>query len=181
MKRQVIAFCGSQGSGKDYNAQRLIMTRGFRKVAFADALRKVAFEILNIPFEEGMKKYDELKKTNLLPNLTFRNILENLGSGVRGYDKDFWVKATIKDIEKDAKDICISDLRYYNEYKVLKDYCEKHDINFCLIFCDYEKNPYKWDNPHESAQLAHYLKNLGYQNMQTVLDVDMESFSVLQK
>ena len=181
MERKIIAFCGAQGGGKDFNARRLVMTRGFRKVAFADALRKVAFEVINLPFEEGMKKYDELKRTNLMPNLTFRNILENLGSGIRYYDKDFWVKATIKDIEKDTQDVCISDLRYYNEYKGIKEYCKKKGYKFTLIFCDYKGNDYKWDNEHESARLATYLKRLGYSDMQTVAEIDMESYSVLEK
>ena len=37
--RKVIAFCGVEGSGKDYSCQRLLMTKGYEKAAFATSLR----------------------------------------------------------------------------------------------------------------------------------------------
>ena len=166
--RKIRAFCGKAGSGKDYSAQRLMMTKGFKKAAFADALREIAFDIIGIPFEEGMKRYDELKQTNLINDLTFRNILENLGSAVRKYDKDFWAKTVLKVIDSCVDNICISDLRYTNEYWVLKDYADKHDIDFKLVFCDYKSNRYQEENPHESAQFAAYLKGLGYKDQEYV-------------
>ena len=89
MKRKVIAFCGFEQSGKDYSCKRLMTTKGFKKVAFADALREVAFKTLGMSFDEGMEKYEELKRTELYNSLNFRNILENLGSAIRRFDKDF--------------------------------------------------------------------------------------------
>ena len=62
--RKVIAFCGFESSGKTYSTKRLMMTMGFIKTSFANTLRDVAFNTIGIPFEEGMKRYDELLKRN---------------------------------------------------------------------------------------------------------------------
>lgn len=174
--RKIIAFCGYQGSGKDYSAQRLMTTKGFKKVSFADALRDIAFSIIGIPFEEGMQKYDELKQTDLINGLTFRNILENLGASVRKYDQDFWAKTILKEIKSCVDNICISDLRYPNEYWVLKNYSEENNIKFKLVFCDYCSSRYVDNNPHESARLAAYLKGLGYTDQEYVDEADILAY-----
>ena len=179
-KRKIRAFCGVQNSGKDYSCRRLITTMGFQKVAFADPLREIAFNIIGMDFAEGMKQYEALKRTELINGLTFRNILENLGASVRKYDKEFWVKAALKVIKESPKNICISDLRYYNEYEFLRQFALANDMDFKLIFCDYHGEFYKADNPHESAALANYLKNLGYKDQQYVEDIDMQTFHAIE-
>ena len=174
--RKVIAFCGFEQSGKSYSAKRLMTTMGFKHAAFADILRDVAFHTIGMNFQEGMEKYEELKKTDLINGLTFRNILENIGSAIRKYDKDFWARAVVKILDNCTDNICISDLRYTNEYWVVKDYCQKKNIQFKLIFCDYHSANYKDDNPHESAQFARYLKNLGYQDQEYVKEEDIVQY-----
>lgn len=174
--RKVLAFCGFEQSGKDYSARRLVTTMGYKKEAFADALREVAFNIIGLPYEEGMKQYETLKQTEIINGLTFRNILENLGSAVRKYDKDFWAKTVVKKISECVDNVCISDLRYTNEYWVLKRYCERNNIRFKLIFCDYKSPGYRDDNPHESAQLARYLKDLGYEDQEYVKEEDIIAY-----
>ena len=179
--RKVIAFCGYQGSGKSYSTKRLIMTMGFIKTSFANSLRDIAFNTIGMTLEEGMKNYDELKKTKLINGLTFRNILENLGASVRKYDKDFWARGVLKFIQENPKNVCIDDLRYPNEYKVLKDYCNKNEIDFKLVFCDYHSDVYEENNQHESTQLARYLKKLGYQDQDYVDELDILNFELLYK
>ena len=179
--RKVIAFCGFESSGKSYSAKRLFTTMGFAKVSFADTLRDIAFNTIGLSYEEGMKKYAELKQTNLINGLTFRNILENIGASVRKYDEDFWVKGVLKFIEENPKNIVIDDLRYPNEYKLLKNYCEKNQIEFKLIFCDYHSSTYKDNNPHESAKLAKYLKEKGYKDQEVVDELDVLNFELLNR
>ena len=177
-RRKVIAFCGFESSGKSYSCKRLLTTMGFEKTSFAHILRDVAFSTIGISFEEGMKKYDELKTTQIVGNLTFRNILENLGSAVRKYDEDFWARGVLKFIQETPKNVCIDDLRYPNEYRVLKKYCEANDIEFQLIFCDYHSESYREDNPHESAQLAKFLKNRGYKDQEIVDEFDIAEYEL---
>jgi hypothetical protein len=178
MTRKVIAFCGAAQSGKGYSCKRLMTTMGFEKTSFAHTLRDVAFNTLAIPFEEGMEKYEELKKTEIYNGLTFRNILENLGSAVRKYDEDFWAKGVLKFIQETSKNVCIDDLRYPNEYRVLKKYCEANQIEFQLVFCDYHSEGYEEDNPHESAQFAKFLKGRGYQDQEVVNEFDVAEYEL---
>ena len=178
MTRKVIAFCGAAQSGKGYSCKRLMTTMGFEKTSFAHALRDVAFSTLGIPFSEGMLKYEELKKTKIYEDLTFRNILENLGSAIRKYDKDFWAKGVLSFIKSTPKNVCIDDLRYPNEYQVLKKYCKENGIEFKLIFCDYHSEGYEENNPHESAQMARFLKSRGYKDQEEVDDFDIAEYEL---
>ena len=178
MTRKVIAFCGFEQSGKNYSCKRLMTTMGFEKASFANSLRDVAFHTLGIPFDEGMLKYEELKKTAIYNDLTFRNILENLGSAIRKYDEDFWARSVLKFIQETPKNVCIDDLRYPNEYRVLKKYCKENNIEFQLIFCDYHSEGYKNDNPHESAQLARFLKGRGYEDQEIVDEFDIAEYEL---
>ena len=114
-KRKVIAFLGFQGSGKDYQCSKLVKC-GYRKLAFADPLRKLACKVIGLDFSKAMEQYEELKKTELINGYTFRNILEQLGEGVRDIESNFWIKAVTKEIQGSTKDICISDMRYPNDY-----------------------------------------------------------------
>ena len=160
--KKVIAFCGFESSGKSYSAKRLMTTMGFEKISFANTLRDIAFSTIGIPFDEGMLKYDELKKTELINGLNFRNILENLGSAVRKYDEDFWARGVLNFIKSCLKNVCIDDLRYPNEYRVLKNYCELAGIEFKLIFCDYHSENYRNDNipdDIQEKQIALYKEN----------------------
>jgi hypothetical protein len=179
MKRKVIAFCGFAQSGKGYSCKRLMTTMGFVKTSFAHTLRDVAFKVIGMPYKEG-QEYEELKKTKLFNDLTFRNILENLGSAIREYDEDFWAKGVIKFIESTPKNVCIDDLRYPNEYRVLKKYCEANDIDLKLIFCDYHSKDYDDSNPHESAQMAKYLKEKGYKDQEYVDEIDIANYELIK-
>ena len=176
MKRKVIAFCGFEQSGKDYSCRILMETRGFKKVAFADALREVAFKTLGMTMEDGMKNYENLKSNPIYGNLTFRNILENLGSAIRRYDRNFWAKTVLVKLIECTDNICISDLRYANEYKVVSQFCRERGIEFKLVFCDYHSEKYNDKNPHESARFAKYLKDLGYKDQEYVSEVDVNAY-----
>ena len=110
-KREVIAFIGRQGSGKSFQSARLVKERGFKKLSFADPLREIAFNVIGMDFNEGMKQYDELKRTELINGLNFRNILDNLGASVRKFDRNFWVNALITKIKECKDNIVIDDMR----------------------------------------------------------------------
>ncbi len=188
MTRKIIAFAGKAQSGKTYRCSQLVKQGNYKQMAFADALRKILFVTLGIPFEEGMLKYEELKKTPLYNGQTLRNMLEHLGTeGIRHYDNDFWAKCLIKDIESVPEDIniCVSDLRFYNEYKYLKEFCDQRGYDFSFVFCDYHSDGYQDFNPHASARLANFLKEVGYQDGDEITDDDMqiyiESMDVLCK
>ena len=170
--REIIAFLGRAGSGKDYQCS-LLQEKGYKKLAFADILREMAFRTLGLDYNWGMQHYDELKATELYNGQNFRHILENLGSGIRRYNKDFFVDAVINKIINDQEydKFCISDLRYVNEAKKLYDSSQCSILKF--IFCDYRSDRYQEVNNHESALLANELCNRGYKDLQELSLLDI--------
>lgn len=176
MTRKIIAFAGRAGSGKNYQCALLEKNSGFKVMAFADALRKIMFVTLGISYEYGMQHYDELKKTPLFNGQTLRDMLQHLGTeGIRKYDNDFWCKCLIKDINDlpETQDVCVSDLRFYNEYEYLKNYADEHGYEFELRFCDYHSDRYIENSFHASERLANFLCDVGYKDGQVVRDEDM--------
>ena len=88
--RKIVAFAGKAGSGKDFRCQQLLKQGNYKRMAFADALRKIMFLTLGIPFEQGMEHYEELKETPLYNGQNLRQMLEHLGTErIRHYDNDF--------------------------------------------------------------------------------------------
>lgn len=162
---EIIAFLGRAGSGKDYQCS-LLQEKGYKKLAFADALREMAFRTLGLDYEWGMQHYDELKTTELYNGQNFRHILENLGSGIRQYSSNFFVDVVINKIinDNDYDKFCISDLRYVNEAERLYDALPFSNLKF--IFCDYHSERYQEVNNHESATLANLLCEAGYKDLQ---------------
>lgn len=188
MTRKITAFAGVQGSGKDYRCQQLLKQGNYKKMAFADALRKIAFTSLGVKVDKGLENYEWMKANGCIRTIfedgsdvtiNFRKFLEFMGTeGIRSYDNDFWCKCLIKDIDNtDEKlNICISDLRFYNEYKYLKEYCDKKGYEFSFIFCDYHSDRYDPFNTHASARLANFLKEIGYADGDEIKDDDMQIY-----
>ena len=187
-QKEIVAFVGNAGSGKSYQSY-LLTQKGYNELAFADVLRKIAFTSLGIKFDDGMKNYDYMKTHNVISvnltethviNSTFRQFLEKLGSeGIRKYDNDFWCKGLIKEIqENNFKKVCISDMRFLNEYKYIKKFSEENNYKFKVIFCDYHSDRYDYNNQHVSARLANYFVDKGYKDLQELTDEDFEKFAV---
>lgn len=179
MARKIVAFAGKAGSGKDFRCNTLVAHHGYKKLAFADALRRIAFVTLGYDYEWGMAHYDELKQTDIINGLNFRNILENLGTeGIRYYDNDFWARCLITTIDRlpEEQNICVSDLRFYNEYSALKEYCDNKGYDFEFIFCDFHSDRYEENNTHASARLAGFLKDIGYEDGQPIDDKYMQMY-----
>lgn len=184
-KKQIIAFVGRAGSGKDYQCAKLL-TKGFTKLAFADALRKIAFSTLGISYEDGMNNYDYLKNTpcievnlaksnyvdNPQPKFNFRTFLEKLGTeGIRKYDDDFWANCLVNEIKKSKLNkVCVSDLRFPNEYHALNNFAKQNGYEFKCVFCDYHSDRYQDVNDHDSAKLSNWLCAIGMEDLNCVTE-----------
>lgn len=124
-----IALMGVARSGKDSIAERLRQEFLYTRVAFADPLKEMALRIdpfltdalghvrlsavvhLN-GWERAKDEYPEV-----------RRLLQEMGQTVRQYDEHFWVNIAAKKIAN-AKDwnlpVVVTDVRYPNEYEMLK-------------------------------------------------------------
>ena len=107
----IVGISGKAQAGKDTVGATLVNKHGFIRVASADALKRIAMRTFNWDGAKDAKG---------------RKFLQDLATAVRGYDPDFWINITLKEIqrqndsERESKDFVITDLRYINEADYLK-------------------------------------------------------------
>ena len=130
----IIAISGLIGSGKDTVADYLVNLHEFRRESFAGNLKNAMCEIFGWDRDmlEGRSKSSRewreqvdawwAKRLNM-PHLTPRWILQHVGTDViRGhFHDDMWLASLENKLRKTDDDIVISDVRFKNEVKMLKD------------------------------------------------------------
>jgi hypothetical protein len=130
----IIGICGFIGSGKDTIADYLVNNHGFRRESFANTLKDAVSSVFGWDREllEGRTKearawreqVDEWWSAKLnMPNLTPRWVLQYWGTEVcrRGFHDDIWITSLENKIRKTKDDIVISDCRFPNEIKSIKE------------------------------------------------------------
>lgn len=124
-----IAFCARAGAGKTTFADYLVKEKGFKRIAFADALKEVCVKYF------GMTTKD-------------RTLLQTVGSKFREIDPEIWIKLVVQKIKYGQYvNIVIDDCRYPNEAEALKE------LGFKIIKItnrQYEMTPEQMAHPSES-------------------------------
>jgi len=123
----IIGLTGYAQSGKDTVASILVEQYGFTRVAFADKIRELLYE-LDPPFPMADGKvvglqnlidvygWDSAKQNELV-----RSMLQNLGIGARKlFGESFWVHQAMVSIAFAHPNIVITDVRFLNEAEMLK-------------------------------------------------------------
>ena len=116
----IILVCGYINSGKDEFADYLVKNYKYKKYAFADILKEMASEEYKIPLKNYYSRElkDEIyKETNKTPRETCLII----GKRMREKSKDYWVNKLIERIKGEDGDKVISDCRFPNEIKRIKE------------------------------------------------------------
>lgn len=99
--KMLILVSGKAGSGKDTVGDYLVSKYGFRKYAFADRLKEIAF----------------LLGWNGVKDERGRRLLQELGTVGRNYDSDIWIRFVFDKISKERSErVVITDCRYVNEF-----------------------------------------------------------------
>ena len=127
----IIGLCGYAQSGKDSVAKTLVEKYGFTRVAFADKIRDLLYEMnpsINSEYEgvsTSLKKmvdavgWDEAKCE---PEV--RRLLQTLGVGARTvFYEEFWIDVALTNVTnyKDSKNFVITDVRFKNEVAALRN------------------------------------------------------------
>jgi ribosomal protein S16 len=132
----LIGFCGKKRSGKDTSASILIEKYDFVKYAFADALKEACKTIFLFSEEQvnGDEKEIKDKRWGISPRKVFqkfgteifRNSLDQFFPELKEFQNDFWIyrfRLWYENIKKNHpnKNVVITDVRFPNEAKVIKD------------------------------------------------------------
>ena len=130
----IIGLCGFAGSGKDTVADCLIQNHEFRRDSFATTLKDAVSAIFGWDREllEGRTKearvwreqVDPWWATRLnMPNLTPRLVLQLWGTEVarRAFHDDIWIASIENKLRNSQDNIVISDCRFPNEIKSIKN------------------------------------------------------------
>jgi len=145
-----LAFSAKAGSGKSVISERLIKSYGFIQLSFADKLKDVCREL----FPELMNKHKN----------DYRWVLQKFGASCREIDQFVWIKPVLQQLDNEYKNvprIVVSDLRYLNEYLVLKS------RGFKLVRIERpretrKKYGYNVDDMHGSETELDYIHNDGW-------------------
>lgn len=129
-RQPLIGVVGRMGAGKDTLGSILVDTYGFKRRAFADALKRVALETNPIMFsaEDGTIRLKELvdawgwEHAKTFPEV--RRFLQQLGHAMRVHvHDDVWLDVVKRDVQfllAEGTPTVITDLRYPNEVELVK-------------------------------------------------------------
>ena len=127
----IIGLTGYAQSGKDTVAKILVENYGFKRVAFADKIRELLYEMdppvpVGVGTERhtvGLQNYvdiygwDEAKQNSIV-----RSMLQNLGVGARGvFGEWFWVEQAMRGVSYE-NNVVVTDVRFTNEADFIKKY-----------------------------------------------------------
>jgi hypothetical protein len=124
----IIGLTGYAQSGKDTVAKVLIENFGFERVAFADPIRKLLYE-MNPAVKDGDYRIQgvvdgygwDVAKT-AFPEV--RRLLQDLGVGARKvFGEDFWVKQALNS-HSPSDNVVVTDVRFTNEADYIKGFPE---------------------------------------------------------
>jgi dephospho-CoA kinase len=111
----IIGLTGKMGSGKD-TVGALLIERGYKRLAFADALKATAYDIKrlqDVVFDFGWEK---AKRAN--PEV--RRTLQALGVAARdNVKRSIWVDAALEVIDDEDENIVITDVRFPDEAQMV--------------------------------------------------------------
>lgn len=124
---RLIGLCGAAGSGKD-TAASFLVAAGWTRIAFADALKQVLYDMDPQVLDEKMRHTDlqdiidnegwDWTKTNCP---TVRGLLQRLGVAVRDHvSPNAWVEAAMRKAPAGAR-IVITDVRFPNEIATVRE------------------------------------------------------------
>lgn len=150
----IIGFSGLAGSGKDSTANIIAKNHeNWVKISFAKAMKDAVAEMYGLPRDllegdttesrEWREKPNEFWSEKLgIENLTPRKILQSFGTDVirNHISPDFWVfrlEYELDKLEKEGKNILITDVRFPNEAEMIR----RHGGKIWHVFCG--KTP-KW-------------------------------------
>lgn len=132
----LIGVCGKAGSGKDTIADYLIKTKGFKKIALADPIKRLVKDVFVL---DDHTVYDRVAREQPLknfPNWSVRKLLQFIGTELfrEQLDDSIWVKSLWYRIQQDKdNNYVVSDIRFPNELNFFRDNAKSDFVSIKVI------------------------------------------------
>ncbi|MBA42926.1 MAG: hypothetical protein CMF62_02815 [Magnetococcales bacterium] len=161
----LIGIIGKKGHGKDTIGDYIVNKYKFKKIAFADSLKKICGELFGFTDEQlyGNLKEEIDSYWNVSPRTIFQfigtDLIRNqINQVIPNIGKDFWVKNTLKKIKSDeTNNYIICDVRFENEADKIT---ENGGILIKVIRSDDESD--ESNDLHISENSINEIKNVKY-------------------
>jgi hypothetical protein len=113
----IIGLTGYAQSGKDTVASYLVKQHGFTRVAFADKIRDILYDMNPMVNGEPLQITVDVEgwdKAKQRPAI--RMLLQNLGVSARKHlGEDFWINQALQNVGMPGEKYVITDVRFRNE------------------------------------------------------------------
>jgi hypothetical protein len=144
----IIAICGAKRSGKDVLAKHLVATRGFKKLSFAEPLKKAVRELFNfndiqVGIDEENAVGDEKDIIDERWGISPRKALQFFGTEIMQHsinelipntNRGFFADILLSRISGNSCDsYVISDMRFLHEYNKLKSMTKARDAYSLIV------------------------------------------------
>lgn len=174
----IIGLIGVIGSGKSYTASQLV-NNGYIEVVIADAVKKLAHDLLNIEIDPKdalrLKDLSTISVSNFPFEIGMRDYYINVGQKLKTFfnNNKLWIQKSIETITEKIKSghtrIVVSDVRFPVEVSELRSFqLDGYKIKVKFIFCNYQSNRYKLIDS-ESEMMAKHFLSLGYKDKDEVI------------
>jgi hypothetical protein len=197
---KITCYLGVIGSGKDHNANKMMLERvvpmpQLTRIDFKDALIEMVSDIVgyNIladydwfkthpvgvmrpadPFQETIITHEWAEIMRKHPGiLTGRDVLVRVGTeAIRGRHPNYWVDEFEKRaVAAQVSDVVNSDTRFFNE--IARIY-RLSPVHAHFQFCNFKSDRYNAKLDHPSEKLAQTLLAIGLQDGQTIILEDFQ-------
>ena len=116
--RRIVLLSGWLKSGKDTVGEYLCRAHGFRRLAFADALKDEVSETYGIP-RDLLDSQDGKDLPVGSSGQTVRDLLIRHGQWRRSQDPAYWIHKVLREIQQATGHIVITDWRFPHEFDVI--------------------------------------------------------------
>jgi len=118
----LIGLIGLKQSGKDTFADYLVDKHHFKKLAFAEPVKKIC-QVMFLLTEEQLNDPHQKEVVDGRWGLSPRQMMQKVGTDMvrQTWDDDFWVKNMDMRIRQVVQKVVVSDVRFPNEAQWIRD------------------------------------------------------------